>query len=185
MVSTFRPELKVCFATVCSPDKSMANGLFWVVGRHSLTHARQPALRVKESSLEVADDDDHPVTNADTESVNNQAKGLNWIGLGYSFEVIRVCRIYDRDARRDMRETLRKNVRGAAPRRCATSSLILPGVRRQRNTAPQISPGCPSPPPFERWSENWTPVPSIEHVDHRAADDRPQSGARPTPHPDH
>ncbi|MGH8506920.1 MAG: ISL3 family transposase, partial [Stenotrophobium sp.] len=43
---------------------------------------------------------DHPITNAYTESVNNLAKGMNRMGRGYSFEVIRARMLYDAKARK-------------------------------------------------------------------------------------
>ncbi len=44
---------------------------------------------------------DNPITNAYTESVNNLAKGMNRMGRGYSFEVIRARMLYDKIARND------------------------------------------------------------------------------------
>ncbi len=44
---------------------------------------------------------DNPITNAYTESVNNLAKGMNRMGRGYSFEVIRARMLYDEKARKD------------------------------------------------------------------------------------
>lgn len=44
---------------------------------------------------------DNPITNAYTESANNIAKGMNRMGRGYSFEVIRARLLYDLKARKD------------------------------------------------------------------------------------
>lgn len=54
---------------------------------------------------------DYPITNAYTESINNLAKGMNRMGRGYSFEVIRARLLFDDDARRDTRSTIRKKPR--------------------------------------------------------------------------
>jgi len=43
---------------------------------------------------------EHPITNAYTESVNNLAKGMNRMGRGYSFEVIRARMLYDAKSRK-------------------------------------------------------------------------------------
>lgn len=43
---------------------------------------------------------DKPITNAYTESANNLAKGMNRMGRGYSFEVIRARMLYDKKARK-------------------------------------------------------------------------------------
>ena len=56
---------------------------------------------------------DIPISNAYTESVNNLAKGMNRMGRGYSFEVIRARLIYDSDARKDGRTVVRKKKRQA------------------------------------------------------------------------
>lgn len=54
---------------------------------------------------------DHPVSNAYTESINNVAKGMNRMGRGYSFEVIRARLLYDKKAREAGSETVRKKGR--------------------------------------------------------------------------
>lgn len=54
---------------------------------------------------------DHPVTNGYTESINNLAKGMNRMGRGYSFDVIRARLLFDTDARRSGRTSLRRKVR--------------------------------------------------------------------------
>ena len=61
---------------------------------------------------------DQPISNAYTESINNIAKGMNRMGRGYSFEVIRARLLFDDEARKDTRTTVRKKVRKAvdAPR---------------------------------------------------------------------
>ena len=58
---------------------------------------------------------DYPTSNAYIESINNIAKGMNRMGRGYSFDVIRARLLFDDDARTDTRTTLRKKVRKAAP----------------------------------------------------------------------
>lgn len=57
---------------------------------------------------------DHPITNGYTESVNNLAKGMNRMGRGYSFDVIRARLLYDSDALKDAAGTIRKKVRRPA-----------------------------------------------------------------------
>jgi len=57
---------------------------------------------------------DHPITNGYTESVNNLAKGMNRMGRGYSFDVIRARLLYDSDALKDAAGTVRKKVRKPA-----------------------------------------------------------------------
>jgi transposase len=59
---------------------------------------------------------DQPISNAYTESVNNLAKGMNRMGRGYSFDVIRARLLYDDDARKDTRSTIRKKARKTARR---------------------------------------------------------------------
>ena len=54
---------------------------------------------------------DRPTSNAYTESINNLAKGMNRMGRGYSFDVIRARLLFDDDARRDTRTTVRKKTR--------------------------------------------------------------------------
>ena len=53
---------------------------------------------------------DNPITNAYTESVNNLAKGMNRMGRGYSFEVIRARMLYDKIARKDGSTLVSKSV---------------------------------------------------------------------------
>ncbi len=59
---------------------------------------------------------DYPTSNAYTESINNIAKGMNRMGRGYSFDVIRARLLFDDDARKDTRKTIRKKVRKAVER---------------------------------------------------------------------
>lgn len=54
---------------------------------------------------------DYPVSNAYTESINSIAKGMNRMGRGYSFEVIRARLLYDKKARAAGSETIRKKSR--------------------------------------------------------------------------
>ena len=58
---------------------------------------------------------DCPVSNAYTESINNLAKGMNRMGRGYSFDVIRARLLFDDEARADTRTTIRKKPRKLAP----------------------------------------------------------------------
>lgn len=58
---------------------------------------------------------DYPTSNAYTESINNIAKGMNRMGRGYSFEVIRARLLYDEKARAAGTETVRKRVRKEIP----------------------------------------------------------------------
>lgn len=58
---------------------------------------------------------DKPTSNAYTESINNLAKGMNRMGRGYSFEVIRARLLFDSDARADTRTTIRKKARKEVP----------------------------------------------------------------------
>lgn len=51
---------------------------------------------------------DRPISNGYTESINNIAKGMNRMGRGYSFDVIRARLLFDDDARADTRTTIRK-----------------------------------------------------------------------------
>lgn len=59
---------------------------------------------------------DFPTSNAYTESINNIAKGMNRMGRGYSFDVIRARLLFDDDARKDTRSTIRKKVRKVVER---------------------------------------------------------------------
>lgn len=54
---------------------------------------------------------DYPTSNAYAESINNIAKGMNRMGRGYSFDVIRARLLFDDEARKDTRTTIRKKVR--------------------------------------------------------------------------
>lgn len=58
---------------------------------------------------------DHPTSNAYTESINNLAKGINRMGRGYSFDVIRARLLFDDDARKDTRTTICKRIRREKP----------------------------------------------------------------------
>lgn len=58
---------------------------------------------------------DCPTSNAYTESINNIAKGMNRMGRGYSFEVIRARLLYDEKAREAGSQTVRKRVRKEVP----------------------------------------------------------------------
>jgi hypothetical protein len=54
---------------------------------------------------------DRPISNGYTESINNIAKRMNRMGRGYSFDVIRARLLFDDDARKDTRTTIRKKTR--------------------------------------------------------------------------
>ena len=54
---------------------------------------------------------DVTITNAYTESINNIAKEMNRMGRGYSLDVIRARFLYNDEARRDTRQTIRKKPR--------------------------------------------------------------------------
>lgn len=54
---------------------------------------------------------DLPITNGYTESINNIAKGMNRMGRGYSFDVIRARLLFDDEARKDTRISVRKKIR--------------------------------------------------------------------------
>lgn len=51
------------------------------------------------------------ISNAYTESINRIAKDMNRMGRGYSFEVIRARLVFDEEARRPNRKTVRSNPR--------------------------------------------------------------------------
>lgn len=51
---------------------------------------------------------DCPVSNANIESINNLANGMNRMGRGYSFNVIRARLLFDDEARTDTQTTIRK-----------------------------------------------------------------------------
>jgi transposase len=59
---------------------------------------------------------DRPISNGYTESINNIAKGMNRMGRGYSFDVIRARLLFDDDARKDTRTTIRKKTRKVVER---------------------------------------------------------------------
>jgi hypothetical protein len=68
---------------------------------------------------------DHPVSNAYIESINNLAKGMNRMGRGYSFDVIRARLLFDDEARQDTRTSIRKK-----PRKTITSASPSMGMGR-------------------------------------------------------
>ncbi len=57
---------------------------------------------------------DVQITNAYTESINNIAKEMNRMGRGYSLDVIRARLLYNDEARKDTRQTIRKKLRRTA-----------------------------------------------------------------------
>ncbi len=87
--------------------------------------------------LEIFNYYDYPTSNAYTESINNLAKGMNRMGRGYSFDVIRARLLYDDEARKDTRTTVRKKVKKAVqqPRMMKfTTSASMSHVTRQSET---------------------------------------------------
>lgn len=70
--------------------------------------ARGTLLRWKEEIFRYYD---VPITNAYTESINNIAKEMNRMGRGYSLDVIRARLLYNDEARKDTRQTIRKKPR--------------------------------------------------------------------------
>ncbi|WP_297473496.1 ISL3 family transposase [Ferrovum sp.] len=57
---------------------------------------------------------DVSITNAYTESINNIAKEMNRMGRGYSLDVIRARLLYNDEAQKDTRQTIRKKPRKKA-----------------------------------------------------------------------
>lgn len=56
---------------------------------------------------------DVPVSNGYTESLNNLIKGMNRMGRGYSFEVLRARMLYDEIARQPTRKVIRRKVQSS------------------------------------------------------------------------
>lgn len=54
---------------------------------------------------------DHPITNAYTESFNNLIRSMNRMGRGYSFEVLRARLLYNEEARKNTRSSIRKQIK--------------------------------------------------------------------------
>lgn len=79
---------------------------------------------------------DFPTSNAYTESINNIAKGMNRMGRGYSFDVIRARLLFDDDARKDTRTTIRKKVRKAVERQ--PTMEFFSGLSMSRVPPPSI-----------------------------------------------
>lgn len=75
---------------------------------------REAKVALRSGWNEIFNYYDHPITNGYTESVNNLAKGMNRMGRGYSFDVIRARLLYDSDALKDAAGTVRKKVRKPA-----------------------------------------------------------------------
>lgn len=73
---------------------------------------------------------DFPTSNAYTESINNIAKGMNRMGRGYSFDVIRAPLLFNDDARKDTRTTIRKKTRKAVEP--TSMGLVIGGVSLSR-----------------------------------------------------
>ena len=80
---------------------------------------------------------DHPTSNAYTESINNLAKGMNRMGRGYSFDVIRARLLFDDEARQDTRTTIRKKTR--KPTQQPSVRDFTMGMGMARMTFPQVN----------------------------------------------
>lgn len=71
-----------------------------------ITPELQPAFKILTRAManwheEIFAYFENPITNAYTESMNNIAKGMNRMGRGYSFGVIRARMLYDEKSRKD------------------------------------------------------------------------------------
>jgi transposase len=112
--------LKEAFCDIYSyPDKASGQRAAkdWL---NSIAPDQEPYFRQARTALvnwwhEIFNYFDHPVTNAYTESINNIAKGMNRMGRGYSFEVIRARLLFDDGARADTRKTIRPKPRVKRP----------------------------------------------------------------------
>ncbi len=80
---------------------------------------------------------EQPITNAYTESVNSLAKGMNRMGRGYSFDVIRARMLYDPKARKmgsvQVAEPVRTSDAGNHVEFMTANSMSRP-VRMHRRT---------------------------------------------------
>lgn len=70
---------------------------------------------------------DYPITNGYTESVNNLAKGMNRMGRGYSFEVIRARLLYEKKALKSAQASVRPKPRKVAQDSGAYSLAAMGG----------------------------------------------------------
>jgi len=70
---------------------------------------------------------EQPLTNAYTESVNNLAKGMNRMGRGYSFDVIRARMLYDPKSRKAGSVVVTVPVKDEGP---STFEYVIPGRPR-------------------------------------------------------
>lgn len=113
------PELAAAYAakeafhdiyTHESKDDSIAAATEWLRIEHGRADwaFRDTRVALKSWWDEIFNYFDVPITNAYTESINNLAKGMNRMGRGYSFEVIRARLLYDEDARKVTRSAVRK-----------------------------------------------------------------------------
>lgn len=80
---------------------------------------------------------DRPTSNAYTESINNLAKGMNRMGRGYSFDVIRARLLFDDEARQDTRTTIRKKTRKAVQQPSVRDFTMGTGMARM--TIPRVA----------------------------------------------
>ena len=86
--------------------------------------------------VEIFNHYEYPISNGYTESINNVAKGMNRMGRGYSFEVIRARLLYDKTARAKTTQTVRKKNKRIAeqPTDGFAFFLGLPEPTDQTNT---------------------------------------------------
>lgn len=87
------------------PDRAAAEAA-WQRWLNNLAPELEPAFKPLVRAMsnwheEIFAYFENPITNAYTESVNNLAKGMNRMGRGYSFEVIRARMLYDGKSRKD------------------------------------------------------------------------------------
>lgn len=117
---------------------------------------REVRVALRNWWTEILNDFERPVTNGYAESVNHLAKGLNRMGRGYSFDVIRARLPFDSDAART----------GVGPcaRKCAAAplqGLTRPSLRESHRLgtgqAPSRSARSSTVPPFRTSSESSKP----------------------------
>lgn len=93
------------------PDKASAQQAFidWSKYMHPVIEPtfHEMIISINNWWNEVFNYYDFPITNGYTESANNLAKGMNRMGRGYSFDVIRARLIYDSNSRDVTKTTIR------------------------------------------------------------------------------
>ena len=85
---------------------------------------------------------DCPTSNAYTESINNLAKGMNRMGRGYSFDVVRARLLYDQDALKSASGTVRKKVRRPAAPTMEFFSGVLSSTPQRYETVVEEQTVC-------------------------------------------